>query len=222
MDHPCYKCGHSTEDGKAFCSQCGAPQIRVTVVEAAAEPEPTGDRAAPALPHEMEAASLAIPGTFLSSRWAHPLRACVLAAAVAALPMFLGLNPFLAALGTGFLAVAFSHRIPGTVSNAASGARLGALSGLLLFGVSTVLQTLAVALLHKGAEIRNEMMDKVQQAASRYPGPEVQPFLDFAKSPSGFAVLLVASIVFGLMAFVVLGGCGGALAAAFWGRRNRP
>jgi hypothetical protein len=34
MDHPCYKCGHSVEDGKPFCSQCGAPQIRVLLPEA--------------------------------------------------------------------------------------------------------------------------------------------------------------------------------------------
>jgi hypothetical protein len=25
MDHPCHKCGHTIEDGKAFCSQCGSP-----------------------------------------------------------------------------------------------------------------------------------------------------------------------------------------------------
>jgi hypothetical protein len=135
--------------------------------------------------------------------------------------MFFGLNPFLTALATGFLAVAFSRRVPGTVTNAGSGARLGALSGLLLFGLSTILEMLAVALLHKSAEIRSEMMDKIQQAASRYPGPEVQPFLDFVKTPAGFAFMMVASVIFGLAAFVVLGSCGGALGAAFLGRRDR-
>ena len=34
MDHPCYKCGHLVEDGKPFCAQCGAPQIRVAMPEA--------------------------------------------------------------------------------------------------------------------------------------------------------------------------------------------
>jgi hypothetical protein len=222
MDHPCHKCGHGTEDGKAFCSQCGAPQIRVAIAEASPEPAPAADTAVPALPHEVTPVSLGLPAGFLSSRWSYALRPCALAAAVAALPMFLGVNPFVAALGAGFLAVAFSRRGPGTVSTAGSGARLGALSGLLLFGVSTVLQTLAVALLHKGAELRSEMMDKVQQAAARYPGPEVQPFLDFVKSPDGFAIMMVASVIFGFVAFVVLGGCGGALAATFWRRRDRP
>ncbi len=222
MDHPCHKCGHSTEDGKAFCSECGAPQIRVAIAEASPEPAPAADIAVPALPREVTPVSLDLPAGFLSSRRSHALRPCALAAAVAALPMFLGVNPFVAAFVAGFLAVAFSRRGSGTVSTAASGARLGALSGLLLFGVSTVLQTLAVALLHKGAELRSEMMDKVQQAAARYPGPEVQPFLDFVKSPDGFAIMMVASVIFGFVAFVVLGGCGGALAATFWRRRDRP
>src|SRR6202046_4320983 len=34
MDHPCYQCGHIVEDGKPFCAQCGAPQIRVAMPEA--------------------------------------------------------------------------------------------------------------------------------------------------------------------------------------------
>jgi hypothetical protein len=88
--------------------------------------------------------------------------------------------------------------------------------------MSTILELLAVALLHKGAEIRSQMLDKVQQAAARYPGPEVQPFLDFVKTPDGFAIMMVASVIFGLLAFVVLGSCGGALGAALLGRRDRP
>jgi hypothetical protein len=102
-----------------------------------------------------------------------------------------------------------------------AGARLGAFSGFLLFGVSTIFETLAVAVLHKGAEIRSEMMDKVQQAVARYPGPEVQSFLDFAKSPDGFAFMMVASVIFGLVVFIILGSIGGALGATFL-RRNDP
>ena len=49
MDHPCYKCGHSIEDGKPFCSQCGAPQIRVAMPEPSLELVPAGDGAVPAL-----------------------------------------------------------------------------------------------------------------------------------------------------------------------------
>jgi hypothetical protein len=223
MDHPCHKCGHTVEDGKPFCSECGAPQIRVAVPEPAVDPVPADDGATLALARDVGPSFPGIPASSLPVSGAHTLQSCAIAAAVAVGLTVLGLNPFVAALGTGFLAVAFSRRRdPGTLIRSGAGARLGALSGLLFFGMSTVLETLAVTVLHKGAEIRSEMLDKVQQAATRYPGPEVQPFLDFVKSPDGFAIMMVASVIFGLVAFIILGSCGGALGAALLGRRERP
>ena len=223
MDHPCYKCGQSIEDGKAFCAQCGAPQIRVAVAEVPAESLEAGDGSSPALVHEAASGFPDSPIKSLPARWSFAVRPCALAAAVAVGLMFLGLNPFVAALGAGFLAATFSQRrSPGSLIRPAMAARLGAFSGLLLFGMSTILETVVVAVLHKGPEIRSEMMDKVQQAAARYPGPQVEPFLDFVKSPGGFAFMMVASLFFGLVAFLVLGGVGGAISAAFVRRRNRP
>jgi hypothetical protein len=223
MDHPCYKCGHSIEDGKAFCSQCGAPQIRVAIAEIPAQPVAAGDGFSPALVHEVDSGFPAVPIPSLPAPWSHAVRPCALAAAVAVGLMFLGLNPFVAALGAGFLAATFSQRrSPGSVIRPATAARLGAFSGLLLFGMSTIAETLVVAVLHKGPEIRSEMMEKVQQAAARYPGPQGEPFLEFVKSPGGFAFMMVASLVFGLVAFLILGGVGGAISAALVGRRNRP
>jgi hypothetical protein len=220
MDHPCHKCGHSIEDGKAFCSQCGAPQIRVAVADVPIPPPLANDRSAHSLALEAEPMPSGIPLPLLPASWSQQIRPCALAAGIAVVPMFFGVNPFVAALGAGFLAVILSRR--GSVIRPALGAKFGALSGVLLFSMSTVLELLAVAVLHKGSEIRSAMMEKIQQAAARYPGPEVQPFLDFVKTSDGFAIMLVASLVFGLVAFVVLGGCGGALGAAFLGKRDRP
>ena len=222
MDHPCYKCGHTIEDGKAFCSQCGAPQIRVAIADAPAESMAAPDAFSLTLAHDVDSG---FPGTprSLPTRWSQALRPCALAAAVAVGLMFLGLNPFIAALGAGFLAAAFcQRRSPGLIIRPATAARLGAFSGLLLFAMSTILEALVVAVLHKGPEIHSEMMDKVQQAAARYPGPQVEPFLDFVKSPSGFEFMIIASLFLGLIAFLILGAAGGAISAAFVGRRNRP
>src|SRR5580658_468740 len=223
MDHPCHKCGHNIEDGKPFCSQCGAPQIRVAIPEAVAEPLPPSNSVLTGLVGETEPR---FPGGTISSahpRWSYTVRPCALAAGVAVVLMFLGLNPFVAALGAGFLGATFFQRHgPGAVVRPAGGARLGALSGLLLFGMSTIFELLAVVILHKGAEIQSEMMYKVQQAAARYPGPQVQPFLDFVKSPGGFAFMMVASLIFGLIAFAILGGLGGAVSVGLSGRRSRP
>jgi hypothetical protein len=66
------------------------------------------------------------------------------------------------------------------------------------------------------------MMDKVQQAAARYPGPQTEPFLDFVKSPGGFTFMVAFSLFFGLVAFLFLGAVGAAISAAFVGRRSRP
>ncbi|MGA2413522.1 MAG: hypothetical protein ABSF59_03695 [Candidatus Sulfotelmatobacter sp.] len=221
MDHPCYKCGHAVEDGKAFCSQCGAPQIRVAIAEPAPDLAASGE-AVTALGGEVEAGFTG-PASPVPVTWPHApsqIASCALAAGVAALLMFVGLNPFVAAIVAGFLAVSFARRGSTSGLRAGAGAKLGALSGLLLFGASTILEMLAVVLLHKGAEIRTQMMEKLQQAAARYPGPEVKPFLEFVNSPDGFAIMLVASLIFGLVAFILLSSLGGALSAAFLGRHD--
>jgi hypothetical protein len=222
MDHSCDKCGHSIEDGKPFCPQCGAPQIRVAMPEIPAGLTPVNE-VAPALDPEAGLSFSTSPIAPLPLTGAYPIQPCALAAAVALGLTLLGLNPFVAALVSGFLAVAFfRRRSPGAAIRSGAGARLGAFSGFLFFGISTILETLAVVVLHKGAEIRGAMLDKVQQAATRYPGAEAQPFLDFVKSSDGFAIMMVASVIFGFLAFVVLSSCGGALGAAFLGRRDRP
>ena len=222
MDHPCYKCGHSVEDGKPFCAQCGAPQIRVAMPEPA-QTVPAVEEVVPVSDREVGAFLPPISAVSLPVRWPHTMRSCVLAASVGVGLTVLGLRPFAGALITGFLAVAFSRqRGAGTVIRAAAGARLGALSGLVFFGGSTILQLLAVVVLHKGAEIRSQMIDTFQQAAARYPGPELQPVLDFVKSPGGFTFMMVASLFVGFMAFTILGGVGGALGASLLRRRDRP
>src|SRR5712671_307110 len=131
MDHPCHKCAHSVEDGRAFCSLCGAPQIRVSIPEAPVELIATGGDAFPSLVQEPGPGIAVVQSSLLPGLWSHAMRPCALAAAVAVVLMFLGLNPFVAALGAGFLAAIFSQRrSPGTAIRPAVAAKLGAFSGL--------------------------------------------------------------------------------------------
>lgn len=220
MDNPCYKCGHVVEEGKVFCPQCGAPQIRVILPEA---PQPALAGEGAALQGHAERVHV-LAGDSASSLPAgfHDVKFCALAAGIAIALTLVGLNPFVAALAAGWLAVTFTRRTLGSALKPATGARLGAITGLLIFGVSTVFETLAVVLLHKGAELRSQMLDKVHQVAQRYPGPEVQPFIDFVKTPEGFAFVMVGSVIFGLVAFIVLGAIGGWMGAWFLGRSQRP
>lgn len=228
MDHPCHKCGHIVEDGKAFCSQCGAPQIRVVLPEALAP-----IAAASALPNELPTFSLdspsvpvplsaASPSTGIE--WPRALRTCAAAAMISGLVMSLGLMvPLLAALGAGFLAVTlYHHRNPAWSVTARSGAQLGAVCGLFFFAVSAILESLAVALFHTGGQVRQKILEALQQAASRSSDPQVQAAFDRLKTPEGLAAMLIVGLVILFVVSIVAGSIAGALTGAVLGRRNRP
>ena len=231
MDHSCYKCGHSVEDGKPFCLQCGAPQIRVAM------PEPQ----ATAVMGSVLSADTPIfssspnaPGALSNSAsnfelsvaivWPAAIRTCAIAALIAAVVMVFGLMvPLLAVLGAGFLAVNLYHRRnPAWNVNARSGAQLGAVCGVLFFGIAAVLETLAVALFHTGGEVRQKMLEALQQAASRSSDPQVQAAFDRLKTPEGIALMLVLGLVVLFVISIAAGSVAGALTGAFIGRRKQP
>lgn len=222
MDHSCHKCGQSVEDGVPFCSHCGAPQIRVAVAEPVQTIEDEGVPALPAAAYSYSTPS--VPGALQPPvRWTQALQPCALSALIAAVVMSTGLVALpLALLGAGLLAVAFYlRRTPGTVVRAMEGARLGALSGLLCFAMWAILEALAVAVLHKGPEIRKAMLDAIEQTASRYSDPQYQASMEFMRSPAGLTIMMVGGLIVAFLACVILASLGGALAGALFGRRGR-
>jgi hypothetical protein len=222
MEHLCHKCGQGVEDGVAFCSHCGAPQIRVAIAQeppvVALASESSSATGSAVLPADQAPAS----GT-LAVLWPHALPACAIAALAAALLMCLGLMvPFLAMLGTGFLAVVlYRRRAAGSVLRAWTGAQIGAASGLFCFGMAAIIEAIAVALFHSGGQIRNKMLEAIQQASSRTSDPQTQQVFDYFKSPPGMAVMMIFVIFFALISFIVLGGVGGSLGGVLFGRRDR-
>jgi predicted nucleic acid-binding Zn-ribbon protein len=232
MDHLCYKCGHSIEDGKAFCLQCGAPQIRVAMPEPAVAPAVASvspdvslhDGHVLTLESPGVAAPLSVPALTGGIEWPRALRACALAALISALVMaFRLIVPVLAGLGAGFLAVSLYHRqSPGWGINARYGAQLGALCGLLFFGISAVFEGLVVALFHTGEQVRQQMLEAIQQAASRSADPQVQAFLEGMKTPEGLAAMILLFMLVLFVVSVAAGSIAGALTGAFYGRRKRP
>jgi zinc-ribbon domain len=227
MDHPCFNCGHSVEDGRPFCSQCGAPQIRVPMPEGA----PLGAESGSSLDLPiLSVDSPIVPGTLTASAlsagfaWPTAIRACAIAALIAALVMALGLMvPLLAVLGAGVLAVNLYHwQNRGWNVNARSGAKLGALCGILFFAISAVFETLATALFHTEGQIRQKMLEALQQAASRTSDPQVQAAFESLKTPEGVALMLVFGLVVLFLVSIAAGSIAGALTGAFLSRRNRP
>jgi hypothetical protein len=221
MEQSCYKCRQAVEEGTAFCPHCSAPQIRVVIAEPAA---PLAYAAAGAESQDSTAlpASQIVPVLALPMQWSQALRPCALAALVASLLMSLGLNPFVAMFSVGFLAVVFYRQGQrGIMIKTSSGAALGALGGLLWFAMSSIFEALVVIFLHKGPELRNELLAKIQQAASQTSDPQVVGVFERFKSQGGLEFLMLMGLVFAFLASIVLGSLGGALGGAILGRRDR-
>ncbi len=222
MEQPCYKCGQPVEQGIPFCPHCSAPQIRVMVAELSPSPAVLDDAGTPSPGAATLPASQTVPMLALPMQWSRAIRPCALAALVASLLMALGLHPFVAMFAVGFLAVVFyRQRQPETAIKAKAGAALGALGGLLWFAVSSILEALVVIFLHKGSEIRDELLKRIQQAASQTNDPKVLEMFDWLKTPGGLEFLMIFGLVCAFFAAIVLGGLGGVLGGAIFGRRGR-
>lgn len=221
MEQPCYKCGQTVEQGVPFCPHCSAPQIRVVIAEPA--PPPLAFAAASSQDSAVLPASQTVPVLALPMHWSQALKPCALAALVASLLMSLGLNPFVAMFSVGFLAVVFyRQRRPEIMIKTGTGAGLGALGGLLWFAMSSILEALIVIFLHKGPELRNALLIKIQEAAAQTSDPQVRSVFDRLKSPGGLEFLMLTGLAFAFLASIVLAGLGGILGGAILGRRNRP
>lgn len=223
MEHPCYKCGHLVEDGRPFCGQCGAPQIRVVLPEPVA---PVAGSVSSATSGYSPDATGALSPSPLSPTivWPGALRACAIAALIAALFMAFGLMvPLLAVLGAGFLAVGIYHRKnPAWLVNARSGALVGAACGILFYAFAVLFESVAMALFHTGGEVRKKMLEALQQAASHSNDPQVQATFEKLRTPEGIVLMLVFGMIFLFVLSIAAGSLAGALTGAFLGRRKRP
>jgi hypothetical protein len=228
MDHPCHKCGHSVEDGKAFCSQCGAPQIRVAMPEV---PVPSvvgnvssNDVTAFSVDPPSVPGALSISALFTGIQWSRALRVCAVAALISVVLMSLRLMfPLLAVLGAGCLAVIlYRYRNPAWRADARSGAQLGAVTALFSSGVFAILSAIAFAVLQAGGDLRQQLLDAFQQIAAHSSDPQVQAAFDALKKPEGLATRLILNTVGFCLISVAASAIAGALTGAFLARRKRP
>jgi hypothetical protein len=212
MEKPCYKCGQSVEEGVPFCLHCSAPQIRVVI----AGPPPNASASIDAVAVSPVEVPQTLPGAVLSMRWSHAIQPCALAALVATVLMVLGLNTFVAMLGTGLLAVIFyRQRRSGIAVKALSGARLGALSGVLCFGMASFLAAIAATSPDVRAKVHEQVMENAKKWA--VPPAQMQAALDQLKTPEGLVMVLIVAGIF----CIVVAGLGGALGGAILGRRDK-
>jgi len=222
MEQACYKCGQSVEEGRPFCPHCMAPQIRVLVEEPVMAAAHLSEPASVALATDSLPASETVPVLAVPMGWSEALKPCALAAVVASVLMGLGLYPWVAMVSVGFLAVIFYRQgHPATGIRAATGARLGALSGLLWFAMSSLLEAFAVLVLHKGPEVQKALSEALEQFSKRTSDPQTLAMFERFKTPQGHEFLMLLILVMGFFTAIILAAIGGALCGAVLGQRNK-
>jgi hypothetical protein len=219
MEQPCYKCRQTVEEGVPFCPHCAAPQIRVVIAEPA--PPPLAFAAATSQDSAVLQAAQTVPILALPMQWSQALKSCALAAGIGFLISLL--NVILAMLAAGFLAVIFNgQRRSGIPLRASQAAKLGALAGILCFGVLSSVIAFGASVPDIRTKMQGEYIENAQKVASWFPAnPDIQASIDQLKTPQGFARALTEACVFLFLLSIVVAGLGGILGGAILGRRDR-
>jgi hypothetical protein len=219
VEHPCYRCGASIEDGTPFCPRCNAPQIRVDMPEGAASPPlppgTPGQLQPPAQPVPL--APVAEPGRV---QWRDGFPAAVAAGVLIAIAWAFPWASFLLwGFAGGVLAVLLYQRRHAATITPGMGARLGVVAGLLGFLAFAIIASLEL-LATRGAVIR-AMWSQIMKQAEQNPNPAVQEMLQRFNSPEGMAMVFTFAMIFVLGFFLVFSSIGGAIGARLFGRREK-
>jgi len=202
----------------AFCSQCGAPQVRVPET---ATPSSTANNPGLTTP------DLLAQGPSSLVNWRHALPSASTAGLVMAiastLPVVSVLFP-LWMLGGGWLAVTlYRRRSPMLSLSSGIGGKIGALAGLLGFLFFAVFTSSYLAIetlvMHQGEQIRSALRSALDQAAAN--NPQTPAISQWMQTPEGLAVLVVFGMFLFLIAFLLLSTAGGIFAASLGRRRLR-
>jgi MFS family permease len=210
VEHPCQKCGTTVEDGRPFCPQCRAPQIRVQVAISDAEVAPGLNRA----PDEFS------PETAVETRLASSGSAMEKGKAVRAalkagvLGVFIGMIPLLGMVLTGALAVFFYRRENRVSPATALGSRLGGAAGVVAFAINALMITIRIFVFHAQQEYIDAILKIAQRFGANAADPDIQASIHNLFTPAGLAI----TFFFGMIFTVVLASAGGALASLI----NRP
>ena len=216
MEHSCHRCGATVDDGVAFCPHCNAPQIRVAGAETIAQ--------AATMPEIASGSPTSYASPLTTIQWSQALPAAAWAGLVAAIVMAIPLGAFgLGMLGAGAVSVVlYRRRNPAAQITPAMGARLGAASGALGFGIFAIISSVKMLLFGSGGQEREQMLAYIQQSTARNSDPQVQQMLEYLKTPQGLALMMGLSLIVILVAFLAFSSAGGALAAALLRRKERP
>ena len=201
------------EDGRPFCSQCRAPQIRVSVATPDVPPTPDlipSDDFSSDIPLETRLASSQMRQT--ASRATLDKTVATHAALKAGvLGVFIGVIPFLGIVLTGYLAVFFYRRENGFVPVAALASRVGGAAGVVAFAINALLMTVRIFVFHAEQEYVDLLTQIAHKVGADASDPNIQAGIHNLFTPAGLAV----SLFFWMIIAVALASMGGALGSIF-------
>ena len=221
MQHPCSRCGAAVDDNSPFCPVCEAPQITFV----SRQPDPEVVRLHPeTVPPSPVAAPLPERVSYhpsSASDRARFLRSAIYAAAIASLLSTIRGGVLISIPLAGILSVrfyrkgAFDPQVPPQL-----GFRLGALSGVLLFGILVLVSTISIAAQGGNAEFRERTLEMVRHYQAANPDPQAQQIFQYFQTPQGFLVMTLFGMLVTCIMIVVLSGLAGLASAAFSQRRS--
>lgn len=233
MDHTCYKCGASIQEGTPFCPQCGAPQIRVTTPDESALAEtPAFD---PGTPAEMQPPAEPVPLAPQAPlprvtgpnkiHWRDARSAIVIGGIVA------GLGPALAqsliwilacVLGGAAIAVGLYHRRHVTPIASNMGAKIGTAAAAIGYAISSILAILAFV---GSQEVRNELVTKLKampiQARDAQSAEIMRDMVAKVTSPEGLALMFTFALAILAAVYIAFGALGGVIGASLTRRGSK-
>ncbi len=155
--------------------------------------------------------------------WPHALPAAAAAGAISAVFMLVSLAGLsLGMVFGGMLCVVlYRRRVRRNVLTSGTGARLGALSGVLGFAFFSIFTAVQVLVFHAGDQIRANLLESIKEAAAKTPDPQMQPVFDYLRTPGGMQLAMATGFAVILLMFLVLSSAGGILGVALLRRQHK-
>jgi hypothetical protein len=208
-------CGAQLPPDSLFCNKCGKPQREVV----AAEPEPESvAEFVPPPPAPLGASPLAAapPPPALNFHNLVAVRIAFVVAPVAFLLSWIpAVNLFLW-IAAGFLAVFFHRRRTGVLLNVRAGVRLGWITGVLMFAITTVIFTLTIVPVAANGGIATLFRQQLKNPSD----PNIQEALHMLESAPGLVTVLLAMLFLLFVFITLMSMAGGALGAKFVSRNQ--
>ena len=204
-------CGAQLAPDSLFCHKCGKPQREIVEQEPEVITDVVPTVAVPDAPP---------PPSALPLNFHNPIavRVAFTVALVATLLSWIPALNVVMWVAAGFSAVYLYRRRTGVFLNVRAGVRLGWITGVLMFVITTVIFTLTVIPAAANGSIANLFKQQFKNASD----PNVQEALRMLETGPGIATILLATL-FMLFCFItLLAMAGGALGAKMVGSPSEP